>query len=96
MNSFLMYGCEAWTISKQVQKKNNWRPQKFGSFRECYESHGLERNNKTVLQEADTTRSIMNRIRKCQAIFFGHVMRREKLEHLVTIGMIEGKQHEKM
>ena len=26
-----------------------------------------------------------------------HVMRREKLEHdLVTVGMIEGKQHEKM
>ena len=24
--------------------------------------------------------------------FLGHVMRREKLEHLVTIGMIEGKR----
>ena len=36
-----------------------------------------------------------------QTTFFGHVMRREKLEHLITIGMMEGKrsrgkQREKM
>ena len=34
---------------------------------------------------------IINRIRKCQATFFDHVMRKEKLEHLVTTGIIEGK-----
>ena len=43
----------------------------------------------------------INRILKRQATCFGHVMRREKLEHLVTTGMIEGKfnrgkQREKM
>ena len=43
----------------------------------------------------------MNGIFKRQETFFGHVMRRKKLEHLVTIGMIEGKRsrgkkHEKM
>ncbi|GFO36125.1 hypothetical protein PoB_006263000 [Plakobranchus ocellatus] len=27
-----------------------------------------------------------------QATFFGHVMRREKLENLVTTGMLEGKR----
>ena len=43
---------------------------------------------KTVLREADTTRSIINRIHKHQTTFFGHVMRRQKLE-LVTIGMID-------
>ena len=31
----------------------------------------------TVLREADTTRSLINRISKHQASFFGHVMRRE-------------------
>ena len=35
------------------------------------------------LQEADTTRSLMNRMSKRQANFFGSLMRREKLEHLV-------------
>ncbi|GFO08371.1 hypothetical protein PoB_003487600 [Plakobranchus ocellatus] len=28
----------------------------------------------------------------CRCIFFGHVMRREKLENLVTTGMLEGKR----
>ncbi|GFO23959.1 hypothetical protein PoB_005046400 [Plakobranchus ocellatus] len=32
------------------------------------------------------------KIRKRQATFFGHVMRREKLENLVTTGMLEGKR----
>ena len=32
-----------------------------------------------------------NRIRKRQANFLGYVMREEKLEHLETTGMMEGK-----
>ena len=44
-----------------------------------------------MLQEADTRRSLINRIHKHQATFFGHVMRREKVENLLTIGMIEEK-----
>ena len=53
-----------------------------------------------MLPEVDT-RSLINRICKRQAIFFGHMKRREKLEHLVTTGMVKGKcnrgkQREKM
>ena len=53
-----------------------------------------------MLSEADTIRSLLNRLRKHQATFYGHVMRREK-KHLVRTGMVEGKcskgkQHEKM
>ena len=33
----------------------------------------------------------INRTCKFQSSFFGHVMRREKLEHLATTGMIKGK-----
>ena len=52
-----------------------------------------------MLREANTT-TLINRIRKRQT-FFGHVMRREKIKHLVATGMIEGKcsrekQHQKM
>ena len=39
-----------------------------------------KKSNQTVLREADTTGSLINRIRKG----LGHVMRREKLVHLVT------------
>ncbi|GFN99171.1 hypothetical protein PoB_002567700 [Plakobranchus ocellatus] len=39
-----------------------------------------------------TTRLLISKIRKRQATFFGHVMQREKLENLVTTGMLEGKR----
>ncbi|GFN99437.1 UDP-glucuronosyltransferase 2a1-like [Plakobranchus ocellatus] len=37
-------------------------------------------------------RSLVRTIRKRQATFLGHVMRRGKLEHLVTTGKFEGKR----
>ncbi|GFN78770.1 hypothetical protein PoB_000527600 [Plakobranchus ocellatus] len=37
-------------------------------------------------------RSLVKTIRKRQAIFLGHVMRRGKLEHLVTARKFEGKR----
>ena len=49
-----------------------------------------KKSNETVLQKADITRSFIYRICKRQANF-GPMMRREKLEHLVTTGMIERK-----
>ena len=63
-----------------------------------HKSHGLKRNQPKLLQEADTTRFSINRISKCQATFFGHVKRREKVQNLVTTGMIVvvPKQHQKM
>ena len=59
------------------------------------------KSNDTVLKEAHTSRALVNKIRTRQTTFFGHVMRREKLEHLITTGMMEGKrsrgkQREKM
>ena len=43
--------------------------QKYGSFGESYESHGLQSNQTKVFQEADITRSFINRVRKRQAPF---------------------------
>ena len=51
-----------------------------------------KKSNETVLKEADSKRSLVNKIRKRQSSFIGHVMRREKMEHLVTTGMLEGKR----
>ncbi|GFO15757.1 hypothetical protein PoB_004226200 [Plakobranchus ocellatus] len=54
----------------------------------------LDRKKKIeiVLNEANKRRSLVRTIRKRQATFLGHVMRREKLEHLVTTGKLEGKR----
>ena len=42
-----------------------------------------KKSNETAIREAKTTRLPINRICQRQTTFFGHVMRREKLEHLV-------------
>ncbi|GFS21880.1 eukaryotic translation initiation factor 3 subunit F [Elysia marginata] len=48
--------------------------------------------NEEVLKETETTRSLMNRIRRRQAKFVGHIMRRKGLENLITTGRMEGKK----
>ncbi|GFO14917.1 mitogen-activated protein kinase kinase kinase 7 [Plakobranchus ocellatus] len=87
----LMYGCEAWTKSKQTQKKLEATEMWF-LRRMLRISWTAKKTNDTVLEEAHTTRLLISKIRKRQATFFGHVMRREKLENLVTTGMLEGKR----
>ena len=43
-----------------------------------------KKTNEEVLTEAQTTRQLMTKIRKRQAKFVGHVIRKNQLEHLVT------------
>ncbi|GFO15753.1 eukaryotic translation initiation factor 3 subunit f [Plakobranchus ocellatus] len=50
-----------------------------------------KKTNERVLNEANK-RSLVRIIRKRQATVLGHVMRRGKLEHLVTIGKFGGKR----
>ena len=49
-----------------------------------------KKSNETELPEANTTISLIYKIRKRRATFFGHDMRREKQDHLVTTGTMEG------
>ncbi|GFO06357.1 endonuclease-reverse transcriptase [Plakobranchus ocellatus] len=49
-------------------------------------------SNERVLNEGNKRRLLVRTIRKRQATFLGHVMRREKLEQLVTTGKLEGKR----
>ncbi|GFO23298.1 RNA-directed DNA polymerase from mobile element jockey-like [Plakobranchus ocellatus] len=51
-----------------------------------------DKTNERVLSEANKRRSLVRTIRKRQATFVGHVVRRGKLEHLVTTGKFEGKR----
>ncbi|GFO35692.1 endonuclease-reverse transcriptase [Plakobranchus ocellatus] len=51
-----------------------------------------KKTNERVLNEANKRRSLVRTIRKRQATFRDHVMRRGKLEHLVTTGKFEGKR----
>ena len=54
-----------------------------------------------VLKEAETNRSLVQKIRKQQATFFDHVMRKEGSVHFLTTGKLDrkrskGRQREKM
>ncbi|GFO07858.1 eukaryotic translation initiation factor 3 subunit f [Plakobranchus ocellatus] len=51
-----------------------------------------KKTNERVLNEANKRRSLVRTIRKRQATFLGRVMRRGRLEHLVTTGKFEGKR----
>ncbi|GFO40619.1 endonuclease-reverse transcriptase [Plakobranchus ocellatus] len=52
----------------------------------------VKKTHERVLNEANKRRSLIRTIRKRQTTFLAHVMRRGKLEHLVTIGKFEGKR----
>ena len=52
-------------------------------------SWSVKELNEIVFGEGDTTKSLRNRICKCQANFFGHVTRTEKLHHHVKTLMIK-------
>ena len=87
----LMYGCEAWTISKEIE--NRLKATEMWFLRRMLRISYVDKiRNEEVLEKAGTTRSLVKKTRKRQAVFFGHVMRRKELEHLVTTGKIDGKR----
>ena len=65
----LMYGCDAKTTSKQVQKKLEATEMRFLQ-RMLQISWSAKKPNETDLREADRARSLMNKICECQATFF--------------------------
>ena len=82
---------DVWTISKQIQKKLEAVEMWF-LRRMLRIPWTAKKTNEEVLKEADTERSLINKIRKRQATFFGHVMRRERMEYDITTGMLEGNR----
>ena len=51
-----------------------------------------KRTNLEILNTASSTRKLMSNVKRRRAECLGHVMRKGKLEHLLTRGMIEGKR----
>ena len=48
--------------------------------------------NHDVLKRTETKISLMKDIRKRQSTFFGHVMRKQAMEHIVTADKVKGKK----
>ncbi|GFR76719.1 retrovirus-related Pol polyprotein LINE-1 [Elysia marginata] len=86
-----MYGSEAWIITNKFKKKLEaveiWFPRRMLKI-----LWAAKKTNERVLQEAQSKRSLLDKIRKRQATFFGHIMRQEKLENLMITGMMTGRR----
>ena len=95
-----MYGCEAWTISKETE--NQLRATEMWLLHKMLRISYVDKTrNEEVLERAGTTRSLVKEARERQAVFSGHVMRGKELEHLVTTGKTDrkrsrGRQREKI
>ena len=89
--SVLLYGCECWTISNNIEKKLDATEMWF--LRRLMRISWTDRKtNEEVLQLAETKRSLMTTIRKRQLKFVGHINRKNGLEKTVLCGKIEGKR----
>ena len=89
--STMLYGCEAWTINKDMEKRIEAAEMWF--FRRMLKISWTDRvSNDVVLHRAGTKREIMKFIRQRQLRFLGHVMRSQQLENVCMTGRIEGQR----
>jgi hypothetical protein len=49
-------------------------------------------SNKIILQMANETRTLIKDIRKRQSDFFGHIIRKERIENIVITGKFSGRR----
>ena len=49
-------------------------------------------STQTILERAETHKTLVAAVTKRQISFFGHICRKEKLEYLVSTGKFEGKR----
>ena len=83
--STLLYGAEAWTIGKEMEKRI--QAMEMWIWRRIMKISWTERQtNEEVLRRVGEDRSLMMVIRKRQMKFLGHVMRRGELESVVLTG----------
>ena len=87
--STLLYGSETWTVSSKMLNKLEateiWFLRRMQRI--SYTEHVT---NIEVLRRANTKKKLLSEIINRQVKFFGHVMRREEMEKLVTTGYVEG------
>ena len=78
----LLYGCESWSMTKQTSTSIEAMAMWF-LRRMLRVSWTEKRTNLEMINTASSTRKLMSNIKRRQAEFLGHVMRKGKLEHFV-------------
>ena len=89
--STLLYGSETWTLNKTLKMKIEAAEMWF--YRRMLKISWTDRvSNEEVLRRVDMPRTMLKDIRRRQMNFVGHVLRKEKLEHLCLTGKVEGRR----
>ena len=87
--STMTYGCEAWTIRKDLEKRLETAEMWF--YRRMLRIPWTARvTNVEVLRRAGVGRCLVNKIRRRQLKFLGHIVRAEELESDCLLGRIDG------
>ena len=87
--STLTYGCEAWTIRRDLERRLEAAELWF--YRRMLRIPWTARvTNVEVLRRAGVQRCLVQKIRRRQLQFLGHIVRAEKLESDCLLGRIEG------
>ena len=72
---------------------HEFRHSRRGALGVCNEFHGeQQKSNKNVLRQIGHYTSLLKSIKTEEMRFLGHVIRKEKLEHLSLVGLIPGKR----
>ena len=89
--STLTYGCEAWTINKEMERKIE--AAEMWCYRRMMKIAWTERvSNEQVLIRVGAKRELMRMVRRRQLRFLGHVMRRHQIENICITGRLEGRR----
>ena len=87
----LLYGSETWTISKTLE--DNIQAAEMWFIRRMLRiSYTDRKTNEEVLAMANFERDLLKTIHKRRLNFFGHIMRKGKLENISITGKIAGKR----
>ena len=89
--STLLYGSEVWTLSTKMLNKREATEMWFLRMMQMI-SYTEYVTNVEVLRRTNTKRKLLSEMVNRQVKFFGHAMRKEEMENLVTTGYVEGSR----
>ena len=87
-----MYGCETWTLTKQIEAKIE--AYEMWTYRRILRISWKEKKpNKTVLKLMNIKKPVLlTTIKKKQLSYFGHTKRHDSLQKLILEGKVEGSR----
>ena len=91
IKSILYYGCEAWTLNNNIQKQLEATEMWF--LRRMLKVPWTAKiSNEAILNQANEERRLIKEVRMRQSKFIGHILRKGKIEYLVTKAKIMGRR----